>query len=486
MWDCINRFQDEVNDYQGNNNPCANGYIAELWHKYTFDLDALSKRTGDITNIPPTTFASVDIQGSWGEGYSLKYCKDAWHSAKHQATTYRERYMSYNNNLVKNGHEPITIEEYLRTKGIDENIDINLPIYQAQTRLIPADQLQDAIAELKWRIARDSSNPDRANLIERYEDTLKKLTDHVESPAGAKSLPLTEDESKVLQSLAKRGKFDPARYDITLAKKADYIFLAKSTFEAGLNSAIYSAVFRSLPSILTAISNLIKEGKITNEQLQDLVHEGCKGATQGFLQGFSTALIKNSCKLGFFGEDLKKLAVAQNPEFNNVVVVMVTTTIETMKDAIRLNNGEIEGTVFAQRLEKRVFIASFGYMCGTVSQTVLPFAPMVGYMIGSFMGTIMGGFAFEAKEKVFMSICVEHGFTCFGLVEQDYELPTSVKAYLGIESMNIDTMTSEEVEEEQMSYETMSMEKMTFEKMDIKWAKRGVIGIRKVGYVIDE
>lgn len=394
--------------------------------------------------------------------------------------------MSYNNNLTKKGHDSISIKEYLHAKGIDENIDINLPIYQAQARLIPADQLQDAIAELKWRIGRDSCLPERACLLERYQDTLRKLTDHVESPNGAKSMPLTENDSKVLHSLAKRGKFDPTRYDLTLAKKADYMYLAKSTFDAGLNSAIYSAVFRALPSILSSISSLVKEGKITKEQLQDLIHKGEEGAAQGFLQGFTTALIKNSCKLGTFGEELQKLALNPNSSFNIVVVIIVTTTIETMKDAIRLNNGEIEGIVFAQRLEKRIFIASFSFMCGTLSQSVFSFAPMVGYMVGSFMGSVLGEFAFEAKERIFMSICVEHGYTCFGLVEQDYELPQCVKDYLGIESMNIESMTFDEMKEEHMVPETMIPEIIDFEKMDIKWVKRGVVGIRKVGYVVVE
>ena len=432
------------------------------------------------------TFASVDIQGSWGEGYSLKYCRKAWESAKSQATTYLEKYKEYNNKRIKKGHESISVEEYLRQRGIDENIDVNLPIYQAQTRLIPADQIHGAIEELKKRIDRDSCNPHRAHLLERYRDTLKKLTDHVESPNGAKSLPLTEDDSKVLHSLAKRGQFDPARYDISLAKKADYIYLVNSTLYAGLNAAIYSAVFRALPTIISSISSLIKEGKIDEDQLNELVHKGKKGAAQDFFQGFTTALIQNSCKLGIFGEELQKLALNQDPGFNNVVVIIVTTTIETMKDAIKLHHGEIEGRVFALRLEKRVFIASFSYMCGTVSQTALPFAPIVGYMIGSFMGSVLGGFAFEMKEKVFMSICVEQGFTCFGFVEQDYELPQCVKDYLGIDSMNIETMKIEEIEEDRMIPETMNPEKMHFETMDIKWAKRGVVGIRKVGYVVVE
>ena len=99
--DKIVEFQKEVNAYQNNNNPSANGYIAEVWHQFTFEIDALSKRTGETASIPPTTFASTDVQGSWGEGYQLKYCKDAWSSAKEQSTTYKERYYEYLSNLKR-------------------------------------------------------------------------------------------------------------------------------------------------------------------------------------------------------------------------------------------------------------------------------------------------------------------------------------------------------------------------------------------------
>lgn len=282
-------------------------------------IDALSRGTGDVADIPPSRFAAIDIEGSWGEGYQLKYCKDVWHSSKGQAITYADRFNTFNSKRIKNGDHPLSIEEYLRLKRIDESTDINLPIYQAQTRLIPSDQLPDAISSLNKRIDYYTRNPDtdNARLLLSYKDTLQKLTDHVESPNGAKSLP----------------------------------------------------------SIVSAISHLVKEGRITEEQLQDIVHKGGEGAAQGFLQGATTALIKNSCRLGYFGADLQRLALEQNPEFNNVVVIMVTTAIETIKDVIRLHNDEIEATAFAQRLEKRLFIASFGHICGTGTQGVLPYAP---------------------------------------------------------------------------------------------------------------
>ena len=82
-----------------------------------------------------------------------------------------------------------------------------------------------------------------------------------------------------------------------------------------------------------------------------------------------------------------------------------------------------------------------------------------------------------------MSICVHSGFTFFGLVEQDYELPPEVKDYLGFDSMNIEQMTNEEMQFDECIPEQMTIETMNFETMNVKWAKRGVVGIRKIGYI---
>lgn len=416
----------------------------------------------------------------------MKYCKDAWSSAKEQATTYKERYYEYLSSLKKAGKETISIEEYLKLKGVDPNIDVNLPIYEAQARLFPADQMEDAIIALRKRMLKELNNlnnPDRALEAKKYQDVLEKLTDHVESPNGAKSLPLTQAESKVLQSLAKEGKFDPAKYDIALAKKADLIYLTHSTINAGLNGALYGAVFKALPYLLESLTTLIKEGKISREQLEDLCKSSASGGTQGFIQGFSAALLKNCCMLGYFGEELQTAALKQSVQFNNAVIIIVTTMVETIKDTIRMTKGEIDEYVFAQRLEKRAFIASFSYIGGIVVQGVMTCVPAIGYLIGSVIGSILGGFVFEAKELAFMSICVHSGFTFFGLVEQDYELPPEVKDYLGFDSMNIEQMTNEEMQFDECIPEQMTIETMNFETMGVKWAKRGVVGIRKIGYI---
>ena len=477
----IKTLESEINSRWGNANPQLKGYVAEDWARGTFNIDAASKRTGERVWTPPANdYASTDLQGSWGNSYQAKYYGDAKQSALAQAKTYKQSYNEYLGHCRHKGLPEPTIQEYLSKRGIDPNIDVNLPIYQAQARLIPADQLKDAIDALKWKI---QSEP-RPEQVARYQDTLNKLTDRLRSPKGAESTPLTEEESKTLAELSKNGKFDPARYDITLAKKADYLYLCQNTIFSGLSGAIVSSVLKAAPDIAKALINLIRDGKIDREDLEKIGTEAYTGAKRGFISGLTVAAIRNACALGYLGDSLQKAALdATNPAFNNVVVVLTTIIIETISDTIRLSGGKMPKQEFVQRLEKRIFISGCAITTGTVVQGLLPAAPVVGYLIGSFVGTIVGGAIFEVKEQFFMSLCIERGYTFFGLVEQDYALPDEVVKRLGLETFEFESFPFETFPFETFPFESIELEKFEFESIDIVMLKRGLIGVRKIGYV---
>lgn len=477
----IRTLESEINSRLGNANPQLKGYVTEDWARGTFNIDAASKRTGERVWTPPANdYASADLQGSWGESYQSKYYGDAKHSALAQAVTYKQSYAEYIGHCRQKGLPEPTIQEYLSDRGIDPNIDVNLPIYQAQARLIPADQLEDAINALKRKI---QSEP-RPEQVARYQDTLNKLTDRLKSPKGAESTPLTEEESKTLAELSRNGKFDPARYDITLAKKADYLYLCQKTIFSGLSAALVSSVLKAAPDIAKALIGLIREGKIDIEDLEKIGTEAYTGAKRGFISGFTVAAIRNACALGYWGESLQKAALdTTNPAFNNIVVVLTTIIIETISDTIRLSDGKMAKQEFVQRLEKRIFISGCAIASGTVVQGLLPAAPVIGYLIGSFVGSILGGIIFEVREHFFLSLCIERGYTFFGLVEQDYSLPDEVVKRLGLETFNFESFDTESFQFETFQYESIELEDFEFESIDIVMLKRGLIGVRKIGYV---
>ena len=479
----IRTLKDEINNRLGNMNPQLKGYVAEDWARGTFNIDAASKRTGERVWTPPANdFASADLESSWGDSFQAKFYKNGQNSAFAQSATYKQEYFNYLAHCRKDGLPEVSLEEFLEQRNIDPNIDINLPIYEAQARLIPSDQLEDAIKALKDRINTEAAR--RPEEVARYQDTLNKLVDRVKSPKGAESLPLSENESKTLASLGREGKFDPARYDITLARKADYLYLCQNTIYSGLTAALISSVLKAAPDIAKAIIKLVKDGKIDENDLEKIGTDAFSGAKRGFVNGFVVAAIRNSCSLGYFGEKLQQAAqCAVNPAFNNIVVILSTILIETMSDTIVLTKKKITKEEYSYRLEKRVFISGCTLAGGAIVQGLLTAAPAVGYVIGSFVGSVIGGALFEIKEQFFISLCIKRGYTFFGLVKQDYALPEEVVKRLGLETFEFESFDYEEFEPVSFDLETFHYETFDFETTSFVMLKRGVIGVRKIGYL---
>lgn len=487
----INALTEAMNAYAGNNNPALNGYLAEVWHKHTFNIDAVAKRTEEYADMPVSNkLGSVDIHTSW-EDYSLKYCNTGKSSAISQAHSLEFAYRRYISK-IKDGNPIPTREEYLKQNGFDPMTDTSLPLYEGQARLIPSDQINDAIAALKDKLCQ-LSTPEREHLKVAYQETLDKLTNHIESPDGAQSMPLTQAQSKALQECAKQGKFDPKRYDITLAKQADQLFICQKALEAGVEAAIITALLKVVPIIISTIKHAIQDGYLSKDDLDKLGTNFKSGMADGFVRGIITSAITNSCLVGYCGNFLQQ--AAQKTNFAPVLATMIVLSIEAIKDSIKCNKEEITKQELAYTLEKKAFIAlgaySIGkmfqmgttYIIGSLTQSAMPYAPVVGYIIGSMIGSLIAGIIYDIKESFFMSLCVEHNITFFGLVKQDYTLPDKIKQQLGYDIFQYEGMDYEGFEYDSMDYDTFNYECFEYEKLDFVILKRGIIGVRKIGYI---
>ena len=87
------------------------------------------------------------------------------------------------------------------------------------------------------------------------------------------------------------------------------------------------------------------------------------------------------------------------------------------------------------------------------------------------------------KQKL-ISFCVDTGFTCFGLVEQNYELPDEVLKELGVETISIPRTQVERVDIPRTSVLSTSVSKSEYETINITSLRRGVIGVNKIGYIL--
>ena len=357
---------------------------------------------------------------------------------------------------------------------------MDLSLYVSQSRLIPSDQIQDAILALKKRIAHDTYIPDRQHLVAKYEETLRKLTDHIESPKGATSMRLTYKEAKTLHSLAKEGKFDPKRYDITLAEKADKIFICHNALKAGLNAAMTSALLKAIPHIISTIKKMIEDGYIQENDLEKISKGAMIGAEEGFIQGLLCAAITCISEVGYLGTILQDASHSES--FAPGLAATVVLVKQAISDSIQMAKNKISVQEFCYNMEKAAFITVCGYGFGITLQSLVHI-PVVAYTIGSMVGSILGGILYETKEKFFISLCVSNGYTFWGLVEQSYEMPSHLLKKLGYDIFEYEEFNYDSFETDNFVYESFNYTPFNYEKLNIVMMRRGIIGIRKIGYI---
>lgn len=93
--------------------------------------------------------------------------------------------------------------------------------------------------------------------------------------------------------------------------------------------------------------------------------------------------------------------------------------------------------------------------------------------MGSFVSSFVGSFAYSLGYNVFISFCVDTGFTMFGMVNQNYELPDEVLEAVGFNVFNYEEFTFEEFQVQEFETESIL----------ISFLRRGVIGVQQIGYM---
>ncbi|AHM57714.1 hypothetical protein EAL2_808p02090 (plasmid) [Peptoclostridium acidaminophilum DSM 3953] len=179
---------------------------------------------------------------------------------------------------------------------------------------------------------------------------------------------------------------------------------------------------------------------------------------------------------GLLGETLKDI----NP---GVVGAVTVIAMNTLKNAYQVATGKKTRIELSNELIRDMFVTTSFIVGGSVGQIVLNQLPVVGYMIGSLVGSVIGSFTYNAGYKVVISFCVDTGITMFGLVDQDYSLPEDVIKDIGLETFDYETFQPESLEPETFEFETFAFDSIQPDSLGIKYLRRGVIGISKIGYV---
>ncbi len=449
--DAIKALEKGITDLKSHQTDASlGGFLAEEWHARTFNLDAIADGSANrAERLGVTGYGSVDIKTNFGEDYSGKYMATAKDSATEQALL---------------------------------NRDTRAPLYEGQRRLIPTDQLDDAKAYAGLQEARNAEiRPDVSN---SYRDAKENLVDRIKDSDGHESRPLSKSDDLKMARDVKNDRFSAEKYGVDLESviKADYII--DHALKAGCTAAAITVAMQITPEIVKAIDYLVKHGELDLKQVQKAGTKAISSGAEGFLRGSIACTLQILCEQGVLGEAFVNVSPT-------MVGTIVSIVLQTAKNSILVAAGKMSARQMGSSFVESV-IVSAGFIAGlklgqqiggAIGQAIGAELPVIGYAIGSLIGCTCA-VVYQIGKKQLISFCVDTGFTCFGLVEQDYELPEEVINDMGLDLAEIDYTPIEKTHIERIDVQDMSgIEQADFDTVDIKVIRRGVIGVNKIGYV---
>ena len=468
----IDTLNNDINVFKGFETGVGQlkGDVAEFWHSDTFNINAALNDSKFRTIVDRShDFASADITSNWEESFGLKYLRNAQASADAQSTCYFERYCEYK---AVSSRANLTFEDFLTERNINPDDVFRFdPIYNGQTRIIPSDQLKEAITYLKIKIAKEAEN--RPEHVTRLKETLDKLESKLKAPDGTKSIELTKEEAENIAKLAKEGEFDAREMGLSTEELIKLEHILRQGIKAGLTAAIISFVLKTAPKVYECLIQLIEDGEIDEDHLRDLGFSALSGSSEGFLRGFIAASLTTACESGVWGETMKNISPG-------VIAGLTVIMINMMKDSYLVATGRMSKQEMIANLSRNIFVTSLALGMGSLTQILLPMIPGT-YLIGNFVGSIAGSFVYNVMDNAFMALCVESGWTMFGLVDQDYELPDDVINELGFDLYEVDEFNVDEYDVDEFTLDEYDID--DYDGDFISVLRRGVIGVHRVGYI---
>ncbi len=359
------------------------GFVAEEWHAGTFNIDAAARGEKiTATTGKSNGLGSSDITLSDGTKASSKYYKTAEASAQQQAKNYIERYSEY----CSRSTNPLSMEDWLTSNGIDistESPELYWSIYKDQVRIIPKDQLDEAIKCLNKSV---ETNLKKEGVHRKYVadadlETLQNLTDRLKASNGTESIPLSKEEAEAIAKAAQEGDFTAAEFGVTMGGAIRGSYIAKQALRSGATAAGIQAAMVLGPEIYQIIKFGIENGELDEEQLKTAGIDGLSAAGDGFLKGSISNALIIMFQAGKFGKEY----VNASPELVGATTVLV---IDSIRYGIMMANGKITTAEYADLLVQEVAVGAGSMGSAALVGMIFPQATLA-IMIGGFVGGLV-------------------------------------------------------------------------------------------------
>ncbi len=460
--------------------PQLQGFMAEIWHTETFNTSAEIHHSTNYAKQPDVnTFGSADVV--IGEkSFSLKSYNTEKGSYKALSETPWERYCKLRNQAERKGQPYKSFDDFLSERELS-NDDAKMSMYLGQGKVVSADMLNGARNLLHRKILslEGDTNPTAETKIQidRYREVYQTLTDVVSDNKGNESISLSHSDAIKLAKAAKAGDIDKEllkECGLDINKLVSAKDIATESLKAGLSAAALSLIISITPTIINGISMLISSGEIDVEALKQGGTDALPTSAKSFLSGSITAALNTCCQTGKFGDAF----VNTDPMAISTLVVIAIGTIGI---GMKFATGKIDKTEMARQIMQMYVTTAFATVGGSILTALCDGFPLA-YMLGSFIGSIIGGLVYSASEKLFLSFCIDSGCTFFGLVDQNYTLPERVIEELGLEQFTFDKLTTEAFCYDAFEIEKFSFDCFAYERFGIEILSRDLIGVYSIGY----
>jgi len=405
------------------------GFLAEKWATDTFNINAIASGSSErATTVGSTELGSVDVSTTYGENASLKYYHEASGSATAQARSIMQAYRDY----ARGTENPMSLKDYLDTHGYDANMshdELYASLYEGQTRIIPADQLEVAKEYLQGRInsLETPTGGDTTDAqIRAYQETMESLRDRLQAPDGTESKPLTYEELQAIAEVSKDGDFNPEKFGVSLSTVISPKYVVKQAIGTGVEVAAINTVLEVGPDVFSILKEAAQTGIIDEDALKDAGVEGAIAASEGFVEGSVSQLVATLCQAGVFGEALK----GAEP---SVVATLTVLVIEGAIHGYELAQGKITAEEYGNMMVDRVMVMLLAMPTSALFLAILP-GTHLAMLIGCMAGGMVAGIGYLMAKEAVLDIVDGGGFEAIVPVEAKNTLSVATEQ---IASLNI-------------------------------------------------
>lgn len=462
------------------------GWIAELWHKGTFNMSAKAHLSNNRAIIPNANgYASSDVSiidknGNVLNTNQLKYIKGNSRTMKELSISPWEDYCHRKALALKEGKTFMSYDEFLKERGIDKDLG-EMAKYYGSGKIVPQEKIQELrkIAILKIEAHKNRTNPSKEAIMQakKWQEVLDTLDSVVKDGKGNASKDLSYEQAVALAKAASEGKVDAdilKEYGIDINQLVSFKDIMRESFCAGITAATISLIISITPFIVNMIMKVVSKEKITKNDFAKFGLNALSESGKSFINGSISAAIVACCKTGKFGDSLVNASV---PAISSLVVIV----LGTISSALKLADGKIDKNEMARDIMQLYTTTTFSFAGGTILAIICDGFPPA-YLIGSLVGGIIGGFAYKLEEHLILSLCRNSDCTFFGLVDQDYKIPIEVLEDMHLDLYKFDKINIYRFEYDKFQFDKFKYDRFAYDSIGIKVLKRDLIGVFKIGY----